>query len=542
MRSPITALLWEIWRRGRAVAALSLTLLAACAVAVRIFPKDSPARADIEPFYWLAMVISLALVFAMFHQAEFNPRKNWHGFPYRLFSLPVPTRLLVGVPMVAGVLTLEAVYCLWARLVFAPLDRSVGPWPGATVGAGLLCYQAIVWGLAGFRLTRIVALAAAGMLLMNIASLPLFALVYTRWDMAKVHWIMGGALALAGIASVAGAWRSVETQRRGGGRGRGWLMTLFARLGDAMPRRRKGFKSAAGAQFWLEWRRAGWLLPACVGATILLIFVPYSWLARDEHDTASLTLDWVLLTPLILAAVLGKGFAKPDFWSGELALPPFFAVRPIASGEIVVSKMKVAALSAALSWLLVLVFLGAWLPLWANLKDLQGPWDRYLLLWGSSKLCVVLVLLLAAAAILTWSLLVGSFWPVLSGSKKLCAIAAVIGVVWIGLAIWGVVRWVHGFDWERLEQYVNWLGWGLATAVVAKLWLAVFSWRGISPQRAWRYALLWTGATACFVVLGLLVCPDVFWVRHLVILVALLFVPLARLGFAPRALEANRHR
>src|ERR1700748_691798 len=84
---------------------------------------------------------------------------------------------------------------------------------------------------------------------------------------------------------------------------------------------------------------------------------------------------------MILAFPLGKGFSKADFWSNDLSLPASVSVRPLANGEIIVIKMKVAALSAGISWLLVLIFLSLWIPLWADLAPLMilriGPWMAY---------------------------------------------------------------------------------------------------------------------------------------------------------------------
>ena len=50
----------------------------------------------------------------------------------------------------------------------------------------------------------------------------------------------------------------------------------------------------------------------------------------------------MLAMPVVLAAAMSKGFSKPDFWSANLALSSFIATRPIATGELVVAKLKAA--------------------------------------------------------------------------------------------------------------------------------------------------------------------------------------------------------
>ena len=94
------------------------------------------------------------------------------------------------------------------------------------------------------------------------------------------------------------------------------------------------------------------------------------------------------------------------------------------------------------------------------------------------------------------------------------------------------------------------LVWIAAVAVVAKYWIAAYTWRGLPPRYLGAYLLIWLAGTASFLVLGLVVWGivriylplDVDRLRSLVILLALLAVPLARVGLAPSSLARNRHR
>ena len=538
MRSPIAALAWEIWRRNRVLVLLTMGIISFCSITSLMVPNQVHAL-DLEPWYFFLMVCSLGLVFGIFHHAEFNRRKNWHGFPYRLFALPLPTLVLIACPMILGLVSLELAYLAWAKFVFAPLGRTINLWPAFVLATGLMCYQAIVWGLAGFRITRIITLALVGMGLMSLAGLPLFLKVWPRKNAMTI-----ATLTLIGLAFGAflAGWYFVEKQRRGGGRGKGWARAWIANLFAVLPRRRKSFPSPAAAQFWFEWRRAGSLLPICTGAVLVLIIGPVSWLMRTDPDSTMFTLGWSLALPIILGTVIGVGFVKPDFWSGDMSITLFQAVRPLPSGEIVVTKMKVAVWGVAISWLLVLFFLSVWIPLWANNTNLKDLLDLCRILYPGFTLYLILVLSLAAAMILSWRVMVSGLWVGLSGSAKLFAGVAILNVAMLSLAVWGTVFWVNHFDWKRLEHYVTWTSWALVSAALLRLWLAVFSWSKISARRTWRYAALWAGGTACCVALAMLVCPNVFWLKHLAILAALLPVPLARLGIAPVALAKNRHR
>jgi hypothetical protein len=541
MNSPVSALAWEIGRRGRIGILIVAAIVSSCALYNVLVPISASASGAREGILIFLMILSFALVFGIYHYAEFNPRNNWHGFPYRLFTLPVSTWTLVTLPMVLGLVSVELLYLAWAKLVFEPIGIVINLWPGIVLGSGVVCYQCLVWSLAGFRIVRIVVLALMGMVLMDIAILPSM-VEMVKWAPDKVRVVL--RLLLAGLTTAAfvGGWFSVETQRHGGGRGKGWIKAFLGRMIDLLPRRRSGFASASAAQFWFEWRRAGLILPVCTGAVLLLIFVPVSWFNRNSEEATLWMLGWAVVLPIILAMVIGKGFGKPDFWSRDMSLPPFLTVRPLASGEMVVIKMKVAATSVAVAWPLVIGFLALWLTGWANTVSIKELSDAMMILQGPLASGVTLLLILILAMVLTWRGMVGSLWSGLAGSIRLAVVEFSLNVIMVALIIWRVVSWLDHFEWQKLEEYVWWMGWLLVLAVLLKIWGAAFSWRKITRRRVWKYILVWSVGTCTFVVLALLICPDIFWLKHLLILAALLPFPLARLGLAPLSVERNRHR
>jgi hypothetical protein len=317
---------------------------------------------------------------------------------------------------------------------------------------------------------------------------------------------------------------------------------MLARMGDLLPRRQRGFASPAAAQFWYEWRRAGWLLPAATGAALVLVFAPVSWRLRHEAETAWWILGWACILPVLLAAVIGKGFSKPDFWTMEVSLPPFLAVRPITSGDLVVIKMKVALQSVLVAWLFVFGFLAGWLSLWANLAEVRETLADWKFLRGWFWIFSAAMLLAGTGMALSWRCLVSGFWLGLSGDRRRVNGSLVSSAVAVALGI-GIVGFsANHYRPDALATYVTWFGWALLAAVLLKLWGALFSWRFVSTGRAARYALLWAIGTAALASLGWRACPDIFWLKHLVLLAALLPFPLARLGLAPGALSNNRHR
>ncbi|HVV02306.1 MAG TPA: hypothetical protein VHH88_13140, partial [Verrucomicrobiae bacterium] len=151
-------------------------------------------------------------------------------------------------------------------------------------------------------------------------------------------------------------------------------------------------------------------------------------------------------------------------------------------------------------------------------------------------------LMLTFGFILTWRGMVGNLWAGLSGSRRRYAISLILQVVSLFILIRITLFAVHRFEWKMVEQYVTWLEWALALAVGIKFWLAACTWRKITPWRKKRYALIWILGTAPVMALGWLLCPNIFWLKPLVLMAALLPFPLARMGLAPGALKNNQHR
>jgi hypothetical protein len=567
MVSRIWMLIWEIWRRNRKLVGLvfGLALCGFLFNALFASPDETAAARDRRlTIDVLFMITSILLVFATFNYTEFNPQKQWTGFPYRLFTLPVPTLILVSIPIFLGVAALELVYWHWIKFVFAPADVPRPVWIATLLGSFMVIYQLILWSLAGFKILRLIVLGLIGASFVGIGFLPGFAGADgPAWFSEKSLTFISSALAICAFLA---AWICVARQRSGGGFRRNWFLAFVDKLADLLPHRRRLFKSPIQAQFWLEWRRNGYLFPVSVGAALFAVIAPLSWMTRADPELTVWILGWSLAMPLILALPIGKGFSKPDFWSGDLTLPAFTAVRPLATGEIVVVKLKVAAISALLAWSLLLAFLAFWLPNWADLSSLAMIRVAFWMVHGHSVFPQYLMaaLFLLLGAFLSWKFLVGGLWIGLSGNKKLfVGSAATYGItlfgVLIGLAFFAnhdraFRAWLRD-DPNRLLVIIEAFA---AVAVIAKFWLAARSWRFIQAQRTRRFILAWLAATLCMLLLVSLLWAggtitlalmalfklwplDPVRLRNLLILVALLIIPFARLGLARSSLARNRH-
>ncbi|MCD6050435.1 MAG: hypothetical protein K0Q55_1838 [Verrucomicrobia bacterium] len=560
-------LIWELWMRNRkaAGAAIGLTL---CGLLLNTLlsavDETTAARERRLTIEVMLMFASVILLFAVFNYTEFNPQKEWTGFPYRLFTLPVPTFVLFSLPLLLGLAAVESLFWFWVKFVFAEGEVPRPGWIATLLGTFMLCYQLILWSLAGYKILRLILLGLVGVGFIGIGFLPGFADINSSSLFSEKRLTL--LLLLVAVCVFFSAWMCVAQQRAGGGRRRDWFFLFIDALADILPRRRTPFKSPAQAHFWLEWRRNGYLLPFSVGALLLTVIIPLSWKTRADPQLTLWILAWTLAAPMVLAVPIGKGFSKPDFWSGDLTLPAFISVRPIATGETIVVKLKVAALSTLFSWSMVLIFLSIWLPGWADLSSLTMIRVAFWMVHDHSVLPQFLMaaLLLVAAALLTWKFLVSGLWIGLSGSKKLFlgSAAAYSLLVFGGMIGFAILAHYDRFfqAWLRADsnQLLSLLNTCVAVAVIGKFWLAARSWRSVQRQRTHRYLvgwltvaflgivlihLLWADGMLTLALMALLDFPplDPIRLRNFMILAVLLLIPLARLGLARSSLASNRH-
>jgi hypothetical protein len=293
------------------------------------------------------------------------------------------------------------------------------------------------------------------------------------------------------------------------------------------------------------------LLPLLVGGALAIVVAPLSWLARgDPGDTLRLLVATLAL-PVLLAIPVGLAFSRPALWSHDLSIPSFVAVRPLGADEMVAVKVAVAGLATAISWLLGLIFVGAWLSSWANVEHLSRLAIQIWAFHGQSQLAVygLAALIVAAFMLLTWRFMVSGLWIGLAGSRVLFNASVVLLMVVAGVCVAFDASRLPGWTLEHPDRLVP-FAWLAAVAVVAKYWLAAWSWRDVAAPLVRRYMLIWLAGTVCFVTLTVAVWGivriylplDIYRLHSLLVLVALLIVPLGRLGLAPSVLAANRHR
>lgn len=545
MTSPTVALLWEIWRHHRwSVAAIALlTVAGRVADAFDIGGGDG----DASPVTVLLAMSAFLLLLGVFNYTESSGDQGLGRFPRRLFTLPVSSLRLVTVPMLTGIASIELLYLLWMD----PLSRggSVStPFVAVLLATMIVFYLCAIWTLERVGTLRMIMVGATAIGLFVVGQLPSFQPTPPPPWRSEI-FLSGIVTALAGVAFLL-AWRHVARVRDGDDGSALRLESLFSWISETAASPNRAFANPAAAHFWFEWRSSGMVLPTIVLVQLLAVVLPMSLSKRNADDTLLLLLA-ALAAPIVLAIPIGLASSKPTFWSEELGVPAFIAVRPLSSADLVTIKMKVAAASTVLSWLIVLLFVTVWLSSWANLDNLSL---LALQLWAfheGSKAAVygIAALVVLAGMFLTWRLHVSRLWIGLLGMRSMLAASVVsIGTLVIaGLAF--DVRHLPGWLLEDPARFAP-IAWIAAVAVIAKYWIAAYAWRDAPPRYLRAYLLIWLAGTASFLALGLMVWGvvriyqplDGDRVRSVVILLALLVMPLARVGFAPASLTRNRHR
>lgn len=535
MRGAGRAIGWDFLRRHRFwLAVLAVYVVAFWTVKgvlgpearVRLHPPNDLAAFIVAPL-GTAFIFILG-IFSYGLGGDLAARESI--FPSRLFTLPVSSAALAGWPMIYGA---TAGASLW--LVSVLLARWPGGvdahlpwiWPALWLAVSVTWMQALTWMSYGLRGLRV---AVAVLWLATIDAIVLFAMYYAASERLMVA-ILAPQLPVAYLVG----WHAVSQARRG--EVPDWGLSFIGRGRGAPDRRLQRLSSPAGAQAWFEWRRHGRTLPVMVGIVVpcelLLLFAP-------GHDTAPMVfaiLFLVAITPPFMAA-----FAAPALASSTL----FEATRPISSISLVAAKLRMAMGSTLAAWLLVIVFGTA--ALWLSgamqlvIERLRAFLDRA----GAARGLAIVLLLLAALVASTWKNLVQSLCIGLTGRDWLIKSSLLVALAML-VALWPLMLALTRND--GFEAFVwEYFPWMLAALVVLKMSAACsvaarLHDRRLLPDRALLIgAVCWLGAVlALYGIFEWLLDSPIFPL-YLVLGVAILEVPLVRLGASILALGWSRHR
>ncbi len=541
MRSPAAAIAWEFRQRHRWGLIALAGYLGALAAFKLIAPgwtfhMDSAERFGVVVMGPLTTTFLYVLtVFSFGLSGDVAGRPSL--YPARLFTLPVSTTALTLWPMLYGAATMAILWLATRFLAVWPSGFDIPViWPALAAVSLLAWTQALTWmpyGLPGLRVILAV------LWLSTIDVIVLLALRYHPSELVMVA-IVAPPIPLAyGVARLA-----VARARRGDVPD--WRGPFARGLPTAAVPQRAGFSSPARAQAWFEWRRHGWTLPALV-AILLPFELALLWLARDAAEFLFELLFLVAVTPPVMAAFIGWTGSKPHpNVSDANGLSPFSATRPLTSPDLIVAKLKVATWSTLAAWGLVCVTTPlalAWSGTWLVVMDrAQRLHDAI----GTPRAVVFVLFILAGFIVSTWKQLVQSLHIVLTGRAWLIKGSVALTLTFL-ILLGPIVEWI--IDSPSAQRTLwNALPLILAGLVALKMSAAAWIATRLDRSRLLEGRTLIAGAAGwCVAVLGIYgvlvwFFSSPFVSRYLLVLIAILAVPLARVSAAPLALAWNRHR
>lgn len=545
MRSPASAFAWEFGRRHRwGLAAIAGYLLLLAALNALMLGPGERLDSNRDGVFAATVTVPmsgaafyLVAVFSFGLAGDVAARQSM--YPTRMFTLPVPTAMLAGWPMLIGTMSIVALWFV-AKLV-APLPSTFKIplwWPPLFAAVIVAWTQVLTWmpyGLPGLRVI------VAVLLLLSID-----AVVFTAIELEISEPVMLALLApLLPLAYLCGGV-ALATARRG--HVPDWRES-FARLGalgDALRRRQPVFASAARAQLWFEWRRHGRALPMWVAILLpfemALIFVAGS----DRPRLLFYTLLAVLITPPFMAAFAAPLGKSEVAGSDPYRMSPFVATRPLSTATLVAAKLWMALLSTLMTWLLVLVAVPLTLT-WSGGSPAVTTWVRdFAEPFGFARTTVLALVILVTLLASTWKQLVQGLCIGLTGRdwliKSSVFLRLSILILLIPLAdrlltprgfasLWGALPWV-------LTALV-----AIKTCAAAGIATVLYRRQLIDDRTLIVGAAGWAALVILiYGVLVWLVATPQFIPRYGAALVAILLVPLVRPSAVPLALAWNRGR
>lgn len=462
-------------------------------------------------------------------------------YPARLFTLPVANTALTAWPMLYGGAALALLWIAVRIVAPWPSDLPISVphvWPGLMAIVLLAWTQALTWmsyPLPGLRVIAVVL----GLVVVEVSAVLAIEGKATEPMMIAM---LAPQLPLAYLVArhaVARARRGDVTDWSGAF---DWLARATRRYAGAA----RPFASPMRAQGWLEWQRHGRSLPMPV-AFVLPVELLLLWIAPGAPKLLFMILLIIAVTPPFLASFTAMAARKSSASDGDShGLSPFIAARPLSSAALVGAKLRMAARSTAVAWVLVLAVTPAAMVLSGTWPMLAERARAVADVVGTARAAVFALLVIAAFVVTTWRQMVQSLYIGLTGRAGLIrgsAIAMLVLIVFIGPILdWAV-------DSSAVRRWI-WVVGPVTLAVLALLRMISVSWiivrlhRGalvtgqtlLAGAAAWLFAVLAVYGTLAWL-FGSRLVP-----QYLLALVAMAAVPLVRVSAAPLALDWNRHR
>ena len=596
MRSPIVAMLWELWRVTRVEAAWKLAAgsfggLAVLGLGATFAPADDAQRYEriMDDCAALAMILLvLPHLVNWVSVAALNGGRP--GFPlYLHYARPVRTPVIVGVPMAYLTAMSAGIYLVSALLLRVISGYAFPLLPIAAWMAALtVVFVAGTWSTRDLRIQVLVmaiaVLRALGLSMDRLTAVELPGgydwpprLWPTLFDFPRTDYAW---IALIGLASFGVTVAMVTRQRRGdelAAAARGLVGGATWTPGPGLWDRLVGLfrvpcptSSAARAQVWLNLKSNG--LPVvtigvALAIAILLVSavsgpIDAAWNADPDVSCPIEECFWVramppLLAPLSLFIVLvlaGNAFGIRRR-QGRASMSAFEATH--AHGTAQLAALKVVVKSVCVLAALIAIGVSVWIsmPLLGDAVFIQmwsvplnsqrsGFNDAVASLTGYEQLSLVVVAVLGVVIWVAAFAMLGALWT--RYSRRMNIAALLLLLYGLALALLALAAWRGIGPAIAIGATLRATSWVAAAAIVVLT--GYFLWRGfaerlLTVRQAWIVVFLSAAFAAAWLILlraaGL--SPADMSAEDAVRLLSLALLPITVAVLAPWSLSRVRH-
>jgi hypothetical protein len=540
---------YSLWLRAR----LSLLIITSVALTVPVFPLIW-GRAEWFPA--AGVVLGSAVLFTLTHIVgviTYGGRDlgaSESTFPRYLMTLPANARTLAAVPMFWGVITMALIWLVMKliadRLLISAPGIVAPLWPAALLVAIVAWLQAVSWMPFGVPFLRVfVALGVLG-------AFVTFAGIAANRGMPP--WLLAVTFTIATVTAYPTASIGIARARRGDGATMSWAWLPRLRRSRAVISSRAPFASPMEAQVWMEVRRnillvpfVGAGMPLAVAATTVFFGQRSTPLLVDGHliPPILIAVGVAIVSPMLAGGMHGPTMGKFDAWSKPVAISPFIAIRPLTTAQLVAAKLIAAAVAAVITWTIVIVIM----VLWALVpRELEGH-----SLAGAAAMHLTWTIGIAAVVALAWLML--NTWKQMAQSLFICLygrpwfsnVVTIGGMAAFSLLFVALAPFMRDVHLRQvLPTIAKWLVYSivLLKLVIGAMLIAIsLRHRLLSAKQITTIIYTWLVLVAAYFILLILLLPDSMKPGiMLLIAIAMLLPPGARVLAAVPALHANRHR
>ncbi len=424
MQSIPIAMTWELLRRGRwrlLIGALAANGLPAIILgSLRLEGGLSPSEPSTIMMNYIVMQINMLI----FGAAVFAVQ----GKPSRLYALPVSTATIVAWHLLPALIVMIVESGLSTLALNALFGLGWPLWgPAIVLAVMLVALDAAIWltEKSAWTVVAIALVAAAFGFWFKSRFGPLFSPPKHLWTELTASEVV--TMAAAALCAYFVGVLAVARNRRGDRLPEIGIVAWLDRMLDPAPALGAPFSSSHAAQFWCEWRRKGWAMPAAV--VLLFSFGLAIWLIFSRDPLVligGIVAGGGILSLLGFVGGLLIGNCGPNDANYEMG--QFLATRPMTSTNMARILLRTAGLSTLIAWVeWVIAGLVVYGILWAFQWQAKLAMDRDLnLAWWYFPASLLGPWVVAA---------VGASILVTGRTKPFVAMGTALLVSWLGLLI-----------------------------------------------------------------------------------------------------------